>query len=348
MTKSTKWLIAALVLITAASVLAMAFTVAQRPGTDEDEQEAVKAPSHVSLQNGVAVITLNPDAQAREGIRATPVEQTSMRTEARGTAILLAVNQLATLRNNYVAAARTQLERDQADVNTLRSQYERIKQLYEQDQNMSLKAMQDAQTAYRKSVAQLATDRQDAGLQLDVVRQSWGPVVAQWVANDSPTLESILEQRDYLAQVVFPPGEVARPPATVSLSFEGKRFISARFVSAFPQVNAQIQGVSFLYLVPSSTSIAVGMNFVAYAPVGQPLRGSVIPDSAVVWWQGRSWAYEETAPNTFTRRDVPATNPVAGGYFVPGTSFAPGARIVVSGAQQLLSEEFRSQIQTED
>jgi hypothetical protein len=40
--------------------------------------------------------------------------------------------------------------------------------------------------------------------------------------------------------------------------------------------------------------------------------------------------------------------PVTGGYFVPGTAFLPGTKLVVRNAQALLSEEFRSQIQQED
>jgi hypothetical protein len=348
MSKSMKWLMAALIVITAASVIAMAFMAAQRPDTDEDEEEAVKTPSHVSVQNGLTVIILGSQIQAGEDIRVTPLKQTSMRAELRGTAVLLAVNELATLRNSYVAAARTKLVRDQVDLSVLRSQYERVKQLYQQDQNMSLKAMQDAETAYRKSEAQLATDREDASLQLDVVRQRWGSVVTDWIATGAPVLESILEQHEYLAQVVFPPGEVAKPPAMLSLSLPEHHLISGRFVSPLPVVNQEVQGISFLYLVSDKLGIAVGMNLVAFVPVGQLLRGTIIPEGGIVWWQGRAWDYAETSPNTFTRREVPTQNPVPSGYFVPGSAFAPGTEVVTSGAQALLSEEFRSQIQQED
>jgi len=347
MSRSVKWLPGVLIAATAICVVAVVFMAAHRPDTGEDEQEAVKTPSHVAVQNGRTVISLDAQTQAREGIQVAPVTETSMRTQLHGTALLLPVTALATLRNSYVAAA-AKLQRAQVDVDLSRQQYERIKTLYEQNQNMSLKAMQDAQAVYRNQQAQLNADEADAKLQLDVVGQQWGATIKRWVASSNPVLEAVLEQRYFLAQVVFPPGEVAEPPAALSLMSPGNQLVRARLVSPLPQVNPQIQGISFIYLAPSHAGMAAGMNLAVLLPVGQPLRGSVVPASAVVWWQGKAWAYQATSPGGFTRREVPTGNPVRGGYFVPGATFAPGTKLVTAGAQALLSEEFRSQVQQED
>ncbi len=348
MSKSAKWLVGILIAITAVSITVVVFTAAHRADKDEeDQEESVKTPSHVSVENGSTVITLDQQTQRREGIRVAPVTQASMRAELRGSAVLLAVSDLATLRNNYVAA-RTKLQRDQVDLGVSRSQYERTKTLYEQNQNMSLKAMQDAEAAYRNNQAQVSADEQEAKLQLDTVRQRWGGVVAGWISSNTPTLDSALEQREFLAQVIFPPGEVAKPPAILSLTTQGDRLVPGRFISPLPQVNQQIQGISFLYLLPDRTGLAVGMNLVVLVPVGQRLDGTVVPASAIVWWQGKAWAYVESLANTFTRHEVPTDNPVSGGYFVPGSRFPPATKLVTAGAQTLLSEEFRSQLKAED
>ncbi len=347
MSKSAKWIMGLLVVIAAVSVAAVVFMAAQRPDTDEDEQEAVKAPSHVAVQDGRTVLKLDAPTQARDGIRVESLAPTSMRAELRGTAVLLPVSDLAVVRNAYVAA-RAKLQRDQVDLQLARTQYERVKILYDENQNMSLKAMQDAEAAYRNTQAQVTADGQETKLQLDAVRQRWGTVPADWMAGQNPALEPVLEQRDFLVQVVFPPGEVARPPVRLALSAPGKQTLEARYLSPMPQVNPQIQGVSFLYLAPGRPGMAVGMNLVVEVPVGQRRDGVVVPDSAVVWWQGKAWLYEESAPATFTRRDVPTDNPRPGGYFIAGHQFPAGTKIVVAGAQALLSEEFRSQIQQED
>ncbi len=348
MSKSAKWLVGILIALTVVSVAVVVFTTAHRGDKDEeDQEESVKTPSHVSVENGSTVIILDQQTQEREGIRVAPVTRASMRAELRGTAVLLAVNDLATLRNNYVAA-RTKLQRDQVDLSVSRSQYERTKTLYEQNQNMSLKAMQDAEATYRNNQAQVSADVQEAKLQLDTVRQRWGGVIADWIASNRSILDSALEQREFLAQVIFPPGEVAKPPATLSLTTPGNRLVQARFISPLPQVNQQIQGISFLYLVPDQTGLAVGMNLVVLVPVGPRLNGTVVPESAIVWWQGKAWAYLESPANTFTRREVPTDNPLSSGHFVPGSTFPPATKLVTAGAQALLSEEFRSQLKAED
>ncbi len=175
MSKLAKWLVGILIAVAVVSVALVVFTAA-RPGDkdEEDQEESVKTPSHVSVENGKTVITLDQQTQGLEGIRVAPVTQASMRAELRGTAVLLAVSDLATLRNSYVAA-RTKFERDQVDLNVSRSQYERTKSLYEQNQNMSLKAMQDAEATYRNNQAQVSADEQEAKLQL---KSSFRP--AKW------------------------------------------------------------------------------------------------------------------------------------------------------------------------
>ncbi len=345
MSKSTQWLIAILVAIGAVSVTAAVFMTANR-GDAGEEQEAVKTPSHVSVQNGATVITLDAATQAREGIRVQPLRQTSQPTELRATAVLLPVNELATLRNSYIAA-RTKLERDQVDLATSRSQYQRIKTLYEENQNMSLQAMQSSEATYRNNQAQATADQQDAKLQLDAIRQGWGSVVEEWVSSDSAVVNAVLDQGEFFSQVVFPPGEVARAPNHLSITTPGKHSLEARLVSPLPQVNPQIQGISFLYLLPNRPGLAVGMNLAVLVPVGGPVKGVIIPQSAVVWWQGKAWLYQATSASTFTRREVPTDNPVSGGYFVPASMLTLGTKVVTAGAQALFSEEFRSQIQQE-
>jgi hypothetical protein len=349
MSKRIKWLIAVLLAISAVSVAAVVFMAAHRPGGDEEdeEEETVQAPVHVLVQNGETVIRLSAQTQARQGIRVQTLPATAMRAELRGTAVLLPAADLAALRNSYVAA-HAQWQRDQVNAKVARIQQKRVTSLYAQNQNMSLQAMQDAQAASRTAQAQLQADQQETELQLDSARQRWGPAVAGWVANDAPPLQALLRQRAFLAQVILPPGEIGRAPARLSLSLPGNQLATARLIGALPQVSPQIQGISFLYLAPSRPGLAAGMNLPVLVPVGPRRRGTVVPDSAIVWWQGKAWAYQETAENTFTRREVSTQNPVPEGYFVFGTQFSPSARLVTAGAQELFSEEFRSQIQQED
>ena len=347
MSKRIKYLLIVVIALVAASMIGVLVRAARQTDTDQDQNERSGARALSNTQSAPAMVTLDSTTQAREGIRVEPISATSMRAELQGTAVILAAGDLAAARNSFFAAAHTNLERDQANVAVAQSQYERVKELYEQDQNMSLKAMQDAEAAYRTSQAQLATDQQDARLELDVVRQRWGPVVTGWIESNAQELDAIFDQKDFLAQMTFPPGGIATAPAAMSLSLPGGKYVQAKLVSVLPQVNPQIQSVSFLYLVPASAELAAGMNLDTEISVGRLLHGIVVPDSAIVWWQGAAWTYVQTSSNQFSRHAVPTNLPVGGGFFLPGDAFGPAPRLVTVGGSTLLSQELLVHSQSE-
>jgi hypothetical protein len=106
----------------------------------------------------------------------------------------------------------------------------------------------------------------------------------------------------------------------------------------FPRVDPRIQGRSFLYLASGHPELAPGLNLVAHLPLGSPLKGVVIPASAVVWSEGKAWVYAQVSADGFSRSPVATDVPVEDGFFA-GPGFAGGDKIVTVGAQALLSEE---------
>ena len=119
---------------------------------------------------------------------------------------------------------------------------------------------------------------------------------------------------------------------------------NARFVSLAPKTDPRIQGISFLYIAPAQSGLLPGMNILAFLSSGSMVDGTNVPASSIVWWQGRAWIYVRTGPERFVRREIATDTPApTSGYIVKGL---PGnAEVVTQGAQMLLSEEFRSQIQ---
>ncbi|MGH7973005.1 MAG: hypothetical protein ACREIC_30175, partial [Limisphaerales bacterium] len=80
---------------------------------------------------------------------------------------------------------------------------------------------------------------------------------------------------------------------------------------------------------------------------GQPLRGVVVPEAAVVRAAEKTWVYVQTDATHFTRRSVGQEHPVADGWFVTA-GVLPNDRVVSTGAQTLLSEERKTQIKVGD
>jgi hypothetical protein len=125
----------------------------------------------------------------------------------------------------------------------------------------------------------------------------------------------------------------------------GKRR-EASFVSLFPRADPRIQGVGLLYRTSAHAGLAPGTNLVACLSVAKKTIGVVVPSSAIVRAEGKSWVYQETAPGRFVRRSVETIQQDGKGFFVR-EGLSPGEEVVARGAQILLSEEFRSGIQPE-
>ncbi len=121
-----------------------------------------------------------------------------------------------------------------------------------------------------------------------------------------------------------------------------------RYISPATRADPRIQGLSYFYAAGASSGVLPGMNVRAFLANGAPVDGVVIPASAVVWWAGRAWVYRRTGDGHLQPpRD---TDRHAGRDGMPASSCPPACssrrrRVVGTGAQMLLSEEFRSQIQ---
>ena len=325
----------------------MVRTVAQvrkdRPDPDEDEQreEAIQPPSRVSVQNGQTVITLDPKTQSRAGIIVGPLKTMTSRERITAPAVVLSAQKRIGRRSNYVSSL-ARLEKARANVDVSEQEFNRLKSLYQDNQNASQKALDGAQGALRSDQAEVRAAQQDLLLQTAALRQDWGEVITKWVVEGVAILDRVFEQRELLLQLTMPPGSGPAAAETISLDLPQSGHAQAKLISTFPHVDPRIQGVGFLYVTPSHLGLAPGLNLVAHLAVGRLMHGVLIPQQAVVWWQGQAWVYKQPAPGRFVRQEIETGTQVAGGFFVSG-GILPGDRVVVSGAQMLLSEELGAQ-----
>ena len=344
MSKVLKWILGLVCVVAVTGILVWAFILGRKEAATEAEREQpVKAASRVATQNAQTIVTLDAAAQTRSGIEVANVKAVSQREELRATAVVLSVQDLTTLRNNYLIAA-SQVEKAKAALDVSSEEYKRLKELYQDNQNASAKALQGAEGTWRSDETSLKAARDSLALNENLVRQAWGRVLASWLISGSPIFDRILAQEDSLLQVSMPPGSTGDPPGAASVQLPDGKKQPAKFVSPFPRVDPRIQSPPYLYITPTRGGITPGMTLVLSLSEGSLTRGVVVPSRAVVWWQEKAWAYVEISPGRFTRREVPTDVPVSGGWFAT-RGFAPGDRVVTSGSQQLLSEELRSQIQ---
>jgi biotin carboxyl carrier protein len=164
----------------------------------------------------------------------------------------------------------------------------------------------------------------------------------------------LLEVTDFsapLARVVWR-SELAAP-ATVRLSpMDSGPSVMARLVGLAPDADSLTRLPVYLYRASHAWAGAgPGTAVQATVAAGGPRsRGLLVPADAVVQWEGLAWVYVETPADagfSYQRVRVDTTHPVPGGWLVTG-GLAAGDKVVVRGAQQLLSEEFKSRATTGD
>ncbi len=338
----TKSVLSAGFAILCLSVLAWAI----QEGREHSSQEAKGAGqkdglARVSTEGGQVFLQLDASTKARMGLRVVPLRALTSKQQFRATAIVLSAQDLTELRRSYLTAA-TELEKAKANLSASHQEYQRLDALHQQDENVSAKAVQAAEAIWRTDEANLHAAQNALSLNEITLRQSWGNVVGQWLVYGSPELNRLLDLKDVLLQVSAPGVSNGKSPNTAMIQASDGKIQNARFLSVLPKVDPRLQVPSFLYMTTSHTGLAPGMTLTVLMPSGPSVRGTNIPGEAVVWWQGKAWAYVQSSPDKFTRREVRTATPVEGGWFVT-EGFSPGDEIVITGAQQLLSEEFRSQ-----
>ena len=322
----------------------------QQVAADSDDDVPIAASSRVVMRAGVAVITLDAKTRAAVGIRVARLAPAAAPPQVSAPATVLSLTPLVTARAQLIAA-QAALAKAQTALAVAEQEDTRLQHLYGQQQNASAKQVEAADGVVRADQADLRAAQQSANLDLAAVRLDWGDTVAAWMQHDAPPLADLLARRSLLVQVTLQsdqPVALAPHPAHVEIEVPGAAHrAAATFVSNDPRADPRLQGSSLLYLAPAQPGLATGLNLTAWLPRGRPAPGVLVPDAAVVWWQGAPWAYESTSPSTFVRRPVPAGRPLPGGLFA-ASGFRHGEQVVVAGAAALLSEELRAQIQPED
>ena len=235
---------------------------------------------------------------------------------------------------------RAQLARSEAE-------YRRASTLFNDDRGVSERVVQEAQAAWRADQAKLAASNRLAGEFTVQMRQQWGDTLAQGAAQaNAELLTKLASGQEVIVQIALPLHEAPAQLQLTALGSAADQWVSARLVGPAPRADTQFAGKTFFYRAPAR-ALRIGMQLTARHEVGQSVQGVVVPREALVWHGGKSWVYLKQSADAFLRREVAAGETLDEGWFVQ-KSFAAGQEVVVSGAQLLLSEEFRYQVRNEN
>jgi hypothetical protein len=332
MTNRPKWIAAAVAVLAVLVILVWIFTGTGKDEGDEEERVTSAPPKIAHTSSGQAVVELNRDEQARIGLETEGLTAVTQSPEFTAYGVVLDPAPLAAL-NAEVASTR-------AAVDASRAEYERARLLHSEQQNVSLKEFEAARAKFQADEAQFSL------LNLRVADE-WGATIAAMAPVERTRLLDALTKRVAgLVRVSLPPGQsLAQEPTqarVAALGFDNRPLLTHSIWFA-PSVDSHLQGQSFLLKVDAQEfPLRPGMAVTARLESPDAAKpGVVVPEAAVVRTGDRAWAYVQVAPTQFERRQLVVTSSAARGWFVT-TGFTAGDRIIVTGAQALLSEELKS------
>jgi hypothetical protein len=334
---------------------------------NQAQEEEVVTSNRVSQVKGATIVTLSKDGQKQSDIQTLSLAGSQHQKTLNTLGNVISIDTLIELRTRYLNAkananiARASLANSQQD-------YQRMQTLNKDDKNVSDQVVIAAQAAFKADQAKVQAAETEANNLNDTMRQTWGETLANEAsqAPASPNLQSLLQHREVLLLVTLPVNTNVKAGETISVVPTGAQTkpIKAKLVAASPQTDPTIQGRTFYFRAPAENlragmRVSVEMNSIDVntSELNNPadskknnkdIKGVSVPASAVVWYAGKPWVYKQQSEENFIRLPISTDNEINGGWFNRSAHLSAGDKLVVNGAQLLLSEEFKYQIKNEN
>lgn len=315
---------------------------------EEDDEEDRPPQTSLIQTTDQPALMLPPARQATAGLVVVPLAAASLGNEISVTGKVLDVQDLLNQRTRYRAAVAEATVAHSALTLASRNR-QRITALHRED-IIAGRVLIEAESQYQGDLARSqAAERLLEDLQRQFV-QTWGARLAELVLiESSPLLDDWIQQRRLLLLVALPHRLAQATPApvlAVNREYNRQTARPARFLAAAPYTDDLTQSETYYYHT-AAQGFRNGMRLHVWAPTGDSATGVVVPQSAVIWQSGRAWVYRLEGSDRFVRIDVTDHQDYGADWRVQGT-LQPGERVVVKGAQLLLSEERKQQIPDED
>ncbi len=287
------------------------------------EEEATRA------EKTETAVTLSAETARANDIVVTTLAPAEQRDAIIGNATVVDVTELVNATSQR-AAALAQREQAAARLTASRAELQRLRVLNADDRNVSDRAVQEAAANVAMDEASVRSADNAAASAEAAARQRWGVALTH--------ARALAARDEALLEVVFTANGV--PPARIRVAGAAGAPVVARYLAPAPRVDARLQKPLHQYVAPARD---LPTGFVTTIHAGLQPQGVFIPRGAVVWYGDKALVFVEEAPGHYAPRAIDATVAADGGFIVD--ALKPGQRIVTSGAQQLLSEQHKPEVE---
>ncbi len=348
--------ISLIIIIQALLIIALFWTLVFY-GKDEyetyqsEQEEEIETLNRISENDGIHTVNISLAAQKNSGIKTAKVNAAQFQGEIKSFGNVVSIDSLIDAKTNYLnLKANAGLARATSSQNI--QQYQRLKMLNEDDKNVSDRAVQEAQAIVNADIATISANELKLKNLQNSMKLQWGEALAKLVfADELPAhLANLLDRKNVLVQMTLPLS-TATPKAGSAITLtpinDSDTRIKAIYVSPASTTDSNVFGKTFYYSAPAE-QLRIGMrvNVELSNSASDIVRGVIIPSNAVVWYAGTPWAYFKQKQDQFLRKPVSTDTEVETGWF--NRELDANNEVVVSGAQLLLSEEFKYLIKNEN
>lgn len=309
-----------------------------------EDDDKLTATEHSNVQGNAVLI--DEEAQKLAGMVVEPLKTAKYASSQKFLGVVLDLRPLLEARQRLMSLS-AQLAGVQAQVLQRKRDLTRTQGMYDEGRNASLRELEAARAA-------LATEEQrEIALQaerrsvIDAVRIQWGDAIASRLGDSEGWVARAVSHQLELVQFAMPYGSAPQHQEwRVDVSSSGQTSgVPAVLIGRATQSMPGLQGENWLISV-SPTGAGAGTRVRVLSQQGKPQKGVLVPVSAMIRFAGKNWIYLQTEPERFERHPLAVDRSLADGFFTD--AFEEGDSVVTSGAQLLLSEEFRFQIKNEN
>ena len=304
---------------------------------DDDDDDDDYEINRVEYYKDKLAIKLSDDEIKDAGIIVSKLTQDKITLEEEINAISIGYKNLLGLVSKYDVL---NLQLSKRKINKTHNEriYLRLKSLYDEQGSIALKDLEEIEFKIESIKADMNSIQKDMDFLISEIKLEYGSILVDDVLSERKIFTSLINNSSSLLIIE----NVNLTNKNRNYKFNNEELI---FLNPY-NGNSNLRGNVGIFLL-QNIKISSNSKLTVFLENEDLIDGYFIPESALLYHGGKVWAYFRENNEIFYKEEITNFYNIDNNK-VFSTNSLLNLNIVVSGAQILLAEEFRSQIMQED
>ena len=304
---------------------------------DDDDDDDDFEINRVEYYKDKLAIKLSDDEIKDAGIIVSKLTQDKITLEEEINAISIGYKNLLDVVSKY-DVLNVQLSKSKINKTYNERIYLRLKSLYDEQGSIALKDLEEVEFKIESIKADMNSIQKDMDFLISEIKLEYGSILVDDVLSERKIFTSLINNSSSLLIIE----NVNLTNKNRNYKFNNEELI---FLNPY-NGNSNLRGNVGIFLL-QNVKISSNSKQTVFLENEDLIEGYFIPESALLYHGGKVWAYFRENNELFYKEEITNLYSIDNNK-VFSTNSLLNLNIVVSGAQILLAEEFRSQIMQED